>query len=81
MYWRVVGCAQRINGFGYKTSEFVRFKYPSSARNYDLCFWEGDQHDKDRYPALIVTKIDRATPMVTLRAVVDLRMGYLPEES
>lgn len=44
LYWRVVGCAHRIDGFGYKvgTDATEKYRYQRSQQNKLLCFWEGD---------------------------------------
>lgn len=42
LYWRVVGCAHRINGFGYKIGSDEKYRYQRSSQNKLICFWEGD---------------------------------------
>lgn len=42
-----------------------------------LCFWEGDQHDKERKSSVFVTKISRTEDEVTLQAVSDLKLRRL----
>ena len=66
LYWRVIGCAQRINGLGYKVNDDKKYRYNTSLKNQLLCFWEGDQHDKDRLSAMIITKVPRNAVNVTL---------------
>lgn len=43
-----------------------------------LCFQEGDQHQRIRRPTVFTTMIERAADELTLQAIVDLEMAFLP---
>lgn len=42
LYWRVVGCADRVEGVGYKFNASEKFRFERDASQKMLCFWEGD---------------------------------------
>ena len=79
LYWRVIGCADAVEGIGYKFDQFDRFRYERVPSEKMLCFWEGDQHDRDRVSSVITTTVSRAKEEVTLQAITDLRLSILPD--
>lgn len=44
------------------------------------CFYEGDQHENEREPALIVTTVPNTTGTMFLQAVVDIQFSTIPSD-
>jgi hypothetical protein len=78
LYWRVVGCANSIAGFGFQLDVGERYAYEDITRSDFLCFHEGDQHQRIRRSTVFMTTIERDADEVTLQALTDLDFAFLP---